>query len=271
MFAIGNLLAALAFAPLLADAPPLPQAHAHNDYNHARPLLDALDHGFCNVEADVFLIQGELLVGHSFLELKAGRTLASLYLDPLLERVKANGGRVFKDGPIVTLLVDFKSAAEPTYARLNEILPKYAEMLGRYENGQWHEGAVRVVISGNRPFESVGAQENRYVGLDGRTSDLGSDAPAHLMPMISDQWGSQFRWRGEGPMPGEEREKLREIVATAHGAGRVVRFWATPESEAVWSELADAGVDLINTDELARLQRFLLAREVRGQAKPADE
>ena len=72
------------------DAPvvPLRQAHAHNDYAHSRPLLDALDHGFCSVEADVFLVKDKLLVGHTFLELKPNRTLESLYLDPLLERVK---------------------------------------------------------------------------------------------------------------------------------------------------------------------------------------
>ena len=30
-----------------AAAPPLETAHAHNDYYHDRPLLDALDQGFC--------------------------------------------------------------------------------------------------------------------------------------------------------------------------------------------------------------------------------
>ena len=59
---------------------PLPQAHAHNDYHHPRPLLDALDHGFCGVEADIFLVDGELLVGHDRTELKPERTLESLYL-----------------------------------------------------------------------------------------------------------------------------------------------------------------------------------------------
>jgi hypothetical protein len=33
----------------------LPNAYAHNDYWHKRPLLDALDNGFTYVEADVFL------------------------------------------------------------------------------------------------------------------------------------------------------------------------------------------------------------------------
>ena len=43
---------------------PLPRAHAHNDYYHRRPLLDALDQGFCSVEADIYLVEDRLLVGH---------------------------------------------------------------------------------------------------------------------------------------------------------------------------------------------------------------
>lgn len=31
---------------------PLARAHAHNDYVHTRPLLDALEHGFTSIEAD---------------------------------------------------------------------------------------------------------------------------------------------------------------------------------------------------------------------------
>jgi hypothetical protein len=53
---------------LVAAAPvPLTRAHAHNDYLHARPLFDALDHGFCSVEADVWLVDGKLLVAQRFL------------------------------------------------------------------------------------------------------------------------------------------------------------------------------------------------------------
>ena len=59
------LLAAWPSAIALKAAPkPLGQAHAHNDYYHKRPLLDALSHGFCSVEADVFLKNGNLLGGH---------------------------------------------------------------------------------------------------------------------------------------------------------------------------------------------------------------
>src|SRR5881227_2198600 len=66
---------------------PLTRVHAHNDYEHKRPLFDALDHGFCSVEADIFLVNGELLVGHAPWDLSPKRTLQKLYLDPLRERV----------------------------------------------------------------------------------------------------------------------------------------------------------------------------------------
>jgi len=74
---------------------PLIHAHAHNDYEHTRPLLDALDHGFCSVEADIYLVEDKLLVAHNRRDAKPERTLQALYLDPLRERVKRNGGRVF--------------------------------------------------------------------------------------------------------------------------------------------------------------------------------
>src|SRR4051794_37993520 len=104
--AAGLLIAAAGLA-LAADAPvtPLKNAHAHNDYAHARPLFDALDQGFCSVEADVFLVDGKLLVGHTLFELKPDRTLESLYLDPLRERIKTNGGRVYRGGLPCWLLV----------------------------------------------------------------------------------------------------------------------------------------------------------------------
>jgi len=42
----------------------------------------------------------------------------------------------------------------------------------------------------------------------------------------------------------------------------LIRFWATPdiagkERDAVWTELLEAGVDLINTDDLTGLRAFL--------------
>ncbi len=244
-----------------AGVTPLANAHAHNDYYHARPLLDALDHGFCSVEADVFLIDGKLLVGHSLFELDERRTLESTYLDSLAKRVAANDGRVFQDGPVFTLLVDIKRDGPKAYSRLREVLANYDDMLSCVIDGEFTERAIQVVVSGERPMQEIEADNRRFVGIDGRLSDLESDKPAHLMPLISDRWGSHFTWNGEGEFPAEQRDKLHEVVDQAHAAGRRIRFWATPESPAVWQELRTAGVDHINTDKLGELQAFLLGRE----------
>jgi hypothetical protein len=257
------LVAALALAAAGEEkrpVMPLPQAHAHNDYEHQRPLLDALDHGFCSVEADVFLVGDELRVGHTRLALRPGRDLEKLYLAPLRQRVRANGGRVYPGGPTVYLLIDVKTEARPTYAALDKLLARYRDVLSETRDGQFEKRAVTVVVSGNRDRATITGQKVRYAGIDGRPEDLESDVPAHLLPWVSANWGLVFRWRGAGPVPDAERKKLREYVAKAHRHGRLVRFWATPESPAVWRELLDAGVDLINTDKLAELQKFLLAR-----------
>jgi hypothetical protein len=240
---------------------PLRQAHAHNDYEHERPLLDALDHGFCSVEADIYLTGDQLLIAHERKDLRPERTLEKLYLDPLRQRTKANGGRVYPGGPTIYLLIDVKTEARETYAALHKVLARYDDILSVCRDGRFEPKAVTVVISGNCAREAIMAQPVRYAGIDGRPPDLDSTAPAHLLPWISARWGSVFSWQGEGSMPQQQRDRLQEFVRKAHAQGRLVRFWATPESAAFWKELRLAGVDLINTDKLAALQQFLLDSE----------
>lgn len=258
------LLALVTPALSANEVRPLAQAHAHNDYLHERPLLDALDHGFTSVEADIFLVDGELLVAHTPRELDPQRTLRGLYLDPLRQRISAGGGSVYADGKPFHLLIDLKSPGEPTYAALAQVLAEYDDVVSVVRDGQRQGKAVDVSISGNRPIATITKQAVRHAGIDGRMGDLGSDKPAHLMPLVSDNWRKHFKWRGVGPMPAAEREKLRHAVAQAHAAGRQIRFWATPDNVAMWRELHAAGVDMINTDDLAGLEKFL-----RGQS-PAD-
>lgn len=259
------LAAVLALTPAMvsaADVRPLPQAHAHNDYEHRRPLLDALDHGFTSIEADIWLVNGELLVAHEEAHIKPERTLEALYLGPLKKRVTENGGRVYPASEGFTLLIDIKTDGEPTYKALAEVLSKYADILTVVRDGKVQSGAVTAVVSGNRPKDYMLSEKVRFAGYDGRTPDLASDMPASFMPLLSDNWTKLFSWKGDGEMPSAERAKLLDIVKTAHGKGRAVRFWATPDQpgpqrEAIWKELRIAGVDKINTDDLAALQYFL--------------
>lgn len=253
-------LAVWLFNPAGADEqPPLPlsRAHAHNDYLHKRPLLDALAHGFTSVEADVYLVEGELLVAHTRFELKPERTLRKLYLDPLRQRAGQAGGRLWPNGPPLTLLVDIKADGKNSYRALARLLAEYQDIVSVVRDGRMEAKAVTVVVSGDRAREVIAAENPRFVGIDGRLSDLDSNEPADLLPLISDNWTQHFRWRGQGAFPEDERQKLREIVRRVHDRGRRVRFWATPESQPLWQELVSADVDLINSDDLAGLQRFL--------------
>ena len=110
-------------------------------------------------------------------------------------------------------------------------------MLTVIRNGHVRPGAITVVLTGAGPPIKQSDSNPRYVGIDGRLSDLDSTCPAHFMPMISDDWSKHFHWNGDGPMPADERARLQAIVKKAHDARRVVRFWKTAESEAVWREL----------------------------------
>jgi hypothetical protein len=244
---------------LAAAAPPtpLPQAHAHNDYEHDRPLLDALDHGFCGVEADIHLVDGALLVAHDRNQTRADRTLEKLYLAPLRERTRQNGGRVYPNGPTVILLIDLKSEGAATYLTLKPLLAAYKDILTEFKPGMTVTNAVTVILSGDRPRELLASESSRYAAMDGRIPDLESNASPQLIPLVSDNWSNHFPWRGEGQPTTQDLARLQSMVRSAHDQGRVIRFWAIPDQPNAWSLMRDAGVDLINTDDLGGLRDFL--------------
>ncbi|AZP16126.1 hypothetical protein EJC51_08420 [Streptomyces aquilus] len=246
---------------------PLWRAHAHNDYEHPRPLFDALDHRFGSVEADIFLVGDQLLIGHTVDDLDPSRTLESLYLDPLARIVRANHGSVYRGWRRpVQLLIDIKTEGSSTYLELDRHLQRYKHLFTTYAHGRVFPGPVTAVISGDRAARTpMEAQTVRRAFYDGRLTDLGSSAPASFISLISDNWTLNFTWQGVGAFPEAERQKLRGIVDAAHARGQQVRFWATPDvagpaRDALWGELLAAGVDYLNTDDLAGLETFLDAR-----------
>ena len=249
---------------LLASPAPLTRAHSHNDYLHARPLADALAHGFRSVEADIWLTNGVLLVAHDLDKTEPGKTLQKLYLDPLRAFVRTNAA--MRSGLPLMLLIDVKSEAEATYEVLRKVLNDYTDILTTFESNAVRTNAVMVVISGNRAETTMKSEPIRLAALDGRLTDLDGNPSAALVPLVSDNWTKHFKWRGAGEFPEEERAKLRSMVQRAHAQGRQLRLWATPDNSRGWKELHDAGVDLLNTDNLRGLETFL--RTQAGRERP---
>ncbi len=250
------LVCATGQAPSNADQW-LVRAHSHNDYQHTRPLLDALDRGFCSIEADVFLVSGQLLVAHDPDEVMPERSLESLYLEPLAARLRKKASAApIPDCP-VTLLIDVKSDAEPAWKALSSVLKRYRGILTVFEGDQVRPGALTVIISGNRAASLMMSEKVRYAGLDGRLSDVDLGLRPALMPLLSEDWTRYFTWAGQERILPKERDQLNYLVEKAHARGYRIRFWGAPDNAAGWTVLKNAGVDFINTDDLDGLSRFL--------------
>jgi hypothetical protein len=256
------MAAAALVIPMCASAQlsPLEHAHAHNDYVHARPLLGALELGFNSIEADVYLVNGQLLVAHNRDSVDTQRTLEALYLAPLRAYVQQHGGRAYPGVQPLTLLIDVKSDSEATYASLDSLLRRYADLFTIFAGDVVIQGPVIAVISGERAIGAMRKARVRFAGVDGRLADLRQSLPATraLMPLVSDSWDHITKWKGDGVAPVTIRRDLERVVTLAHRQGKRIRFWGTPDNEAVWQLLLDARVDLIGADDLDALRTFLI-------------
>lgn len=238
--------------------PPLTNVHAHNDYVHHRPLFDALDHGFASVEADIHLVNGQLLVAHDRDKVKPDVTLQSLYLDPLRARAKKFGGRIYPNGdPTFYLLIDTKSDANETWVVLRKVLANYSDLLTKFHGKKVARKAVTVVLTGNRPRALLPKESVRLAGLDAQMPDLDKPNPNGLFLWMSEDWKHFFKWNGRGAFPDDEKARLKDIVAKAHERNMKVRFWDSPQSTNFWRELLNDRVDLLNVDDLAGAEKFL--------------
>ena len=233
-------------------------AFSHNDYWRTRPLFDALDLGFNCVEADLWNIGGELYVSHEKPEAKAAIAFKSLYLEPLVARVKENKGQVYpgSNRPFY-LMLDFKEKGESIYEILKKQLEPYKEYFCRMENGEYREGPILLFISGDRPMQTLPQEQSRIAFLDGKLAEIGKNIPTTLMPVVSDNYADFFRWNGKGEMPADELRKMHELIEKVHAEGKLFRWWGAPDTEQFKSFFIREGVDLIGADDLQKLARTL--------------
>lgn len=255
------LLLSLAQFYCAAQSVPLINGFAHNDYRHKRPLFDALDNGFTNIEADIYLKDSSLVVAHVFPSLHRERTLEKLYFKPLYDRVTRNNGQVYLgyNKPVI-LMIDIKTDANNTYKVLERLLRKYSSMLTAYANGTVVDGAVTVVLSGHKPYKLLEGEGSRLAFIDDDLRKVARDTVTrNVFTMASCKYSRLISWKGKGTISFFEKQRLCAFVAIAHSMGSKVRLWASPESKPVWDELLRCGVDLINTDKLVTLRNYLNA------------
>ncbi len=266
-FCISCLLLSM---PLTACSPPIAHLHqvpgslpayAHNDYKNERPLQDALRLGFSGVEADFFLVDGEILVAHDRNKVRADRTLRSLYLEPLREII-ADSGRVCPGGQPFILNIEAKESGDESFQALHDLLMEYRHMLTRVEQGQEKPGPVQVILVGwHPPLEKLAAMPVRCVAVQSYWRDLPphhAKIPAHLLRLVTAQFPQHFQWQGEDEMPSEFADHLAELLSARDQVpGRLLRIFKVPRRMAIYEALQQGGVDLIGTKKLASSARLL--------------
>ena len=236
---------------------PVKMAHSHNDYLNDKPLLNALENSFKSIEVDVFLLMSELYVGHNWLQLRKNKTIEKLYLDHLWQKYNENSGSIYKNNIPLYLLVDFKTSSNKTYLALLTKLEKYKPMLTRVVSDSLFQGAVTIIISGDKPdVDEFKKETERITFLDGRFSDIGMNISNDIMPLISMSWLDHFQWDGIGKLPKNQRAVLDKIIKAVHLEDKHLRFWATPDNKNSWITLEQAGVDLINTDKISEFSNY---------------
>ena len=226
--------------------------HSHNDYAQKRPFWGAYEAGADSIEADVFLVNGDLLVAHSRKELKKENTLRRLYLEPLREVMRKNGGRAYSDGKPLQLLIDLKNG-KPALDRLVEMVEKegYRECFDIVKN----PSAARLTATGDHSGIADFFAYPDYVFFDVPPIKKLADGQYKRVPLISHYARAYTKWRS-GEMPEADKAKIRAAVREAHAKGCKFRLWGYPDNPEAWRLAGELGLDYINTDRPAAASAF---------------
>ncbi|KAF1837763.1 hypothetical protein BDW02DRAFT_96742 [Decorospora gaudefroyi] len=175
------------------DVTPIP-CHSHNDYWRRVPLYDALRWGCTGVEADVWLFDEELYVGHNTNALTPNGTFRNMYIDPLVKMIDHKNAvtaippssspvpkGVFSTSPSQTLvlLVDFKNDGRAIFPIVSQHLTALREKnyLTYFDGTSTIEGPITVVATGNAPFDLITANSTyRDIFFDAPLDQLSDSA-----------------------------------------------------------------------------------------------
>lgn len=246
------------------DITPIP-CHSHNDYWRKVPLYDALAAGCTGVEADVWLTDNDLLVGHSTGSLTSARTLTSLYIDPLISILthqnppitfqntttaipqsnsttgSASVNGIFETDPAtsLTLLIDVKSNGTTTLpVILDQLEPLRSRGYLTYFNGSTViPGPITVVGSGNTPFDLlISNTTHRDIFFDAPLNQLwGENAPSNATLYTSENsyyasvdFATAIGKPWHGSLDPQQVDTILGQAGAATARGLKARYWDTP-------------------------------------------
>lgn len=224
--------------------------HSHNDYEKPFPFWEAYNQGYGSIEADIFLYGGNLIIAHDTVQRAWGRTLDSLYLQPLQQCIRKNKGYPYSaHNRLLQLLIDIKTDSLATLNKLIEKLAAYPQITAC--------PAVKIVITGNRPEAAVFTSYPGYIYFDGELHIDYPPAALERIEMLSDNFRLYSYWNGNDTIPEKDKHTIAAMITKAHGLHKKVRFWNAPDNINSWKVFMALGVDYINTDHISPAAVFV--------------
>lgn len=246
-------LASLPFSCIAQDYTVNKNAHSHNDYSRSVPFYVAYGNRFASIEIDVFLVDNELYVAHDSSKIDKRRTIERLYIQPLLNQIELNDGKVYPGGGSLQFLIDLKTESEPTLSCLESKL----KPIRHYFDTENNTNAVRLVISGKSPSPDKFKNFDRIFYFDGQPEKKYNKEQMDRIAFFSTPLSKFSRWNGQGRLPKEEYRAISAFVDSIHQLGKKVRIWGNPNTEALWRSFIEMGVDYLNTDLPNDMAAFL--------------
>ena len=228
------------------------------------PLYDALAAGCTGVEADVWLKDNDLLVGHSTGSLTSTRSLKSLYIDPLTSILShqnpppasqntttptnsttsgASVNGIFETNPVasLTLLIDVKSDGATTLPTiLQQLEPLRSRgFLTHFNGSAIIPGPITVVGSGNNPFDLLthnttyrdfffDAPLSQFWGNGTNPSSNASLYTAENSYYASVDFMAAIGKPWHGTLVPQQVDMIARQAAAAAKRGLKARYWNTP-------------------------------------------
>lgn len=273
---------------------PISRCHSHNDYWQDAPLHSALQAGCIGVEADIWLSDGDLLVGHNPFVLSRRASLHSLYLNPILDILHERNTRsnllelpdnfqssvplagVFAADPAqpLVLLIDFKTDGDTLWPYVMDQLQPLREAgyLTHYNGTAINERPITIVASGDAPVQHVmGNDTYRDIFYDAPLDKLTATSTSDEEQLSADYDFSNSYYASvnfrkaigslhRNRFSQDQLAQIRSQIQAAHARGLKVRYWGTPSwprglRNHIWHVLVREGVDLVNVDDLREATR----------------